>query len=280
MNSFFWMYGIALCAAVSAGVLVFFFFRLKISDSKLSFQSTPFIKGPNFNSRLPFLIPGAAGFLSICFGWFWFSAFLIFGLAWMGWRYFPSFKSKWRLKKKIEKMNDLFPQTLGMAVQALKAGQTIPQVLEYLSKESPAPLREEWKQVCNQIDLGSSAEQALAQMGERYPSFSDFNQFLQSYKISRRTGANLTHLLEVLLEGTETRNRLFRKMDSMTAQARLSGFLMGLLPFLLAFVFFTMDPTILRPLVEQKAGWGILVLSFLMELMGFLWIRQLLRIEI
>jgi tight adherence protein B len=280
MNSFFWMYGIALCAAVSAGVLVFLFFRLKISDSKLSFQSTPFIKGPNFNLRLPFLIPGAVGFLSICFGWFWFSAFLIFGLAWMGWRYFPSFKSKWRLKKKIEKMNDLFPQTLGMAVQALKAGQTIPQVLEYLSKESPAPLREEWKQVCNQIDLGSSAEQALAQMGERYPSFSDFNQFLQSYKISRRTGANLTHLLEVLLEGTETRNRLFRKMDSMTAQARLSGLLMGLLPFLLAFVFFTMDPTILKPLVEQKAGWGILVLSFLMELMGFLWIRQLLRIEV
>jgi tight adherence protein B len=281
MNSFFWLYGIALFAAVSAGLFVFFFSRLKILSSKLSSRAIPPIKkGRNFNLQFQFLIAGVLGFLAIFFGWFWFSAFLTVGLAWMGFRFFPSFKSKWRLKKRIEKMNDLFPQTLGMAVQALKAGQTIPQVLEYLSKESASPLRDEWKRVCNEIDLGSSAEQALAQMGERYPSFSDFNQFLQSYKISRRTGANLTHLLEVLLEGTESRKRLLRKMDAMTAQARLSGLLMGLLPFLLAFVFFTMDPTILKPLVEQKAGWGILVLSLLMELMGFLWIRQLLRIEV
>ena len=141
-------------------------------------------------------------------------------------------------------------------------------------------MREEWKQVCAEIDLGASAEQALSKMGERYPTFSDFSQFLQSYKISRRTGANLTHLLEVLLEGTETKNRLLRKMDSMTAQARLSGLLMGLLPFILALIFFTMDPTILKPLVTQKTGWGILVLSALMETVGFMWIRQLLRIEV
>jgi tight adherence protein B len=188
-------------------------------------------------------------------------------------------KFKIGTQRKIEKIKDLFPSTLGMALQALKAGQTIPQVLEYLSTESAPPLREEWAKVCAEMNLGASAEQALSQMGERYPSFTDYHQFLQSYKIARQTGANLSTLLEVLLEGIDTRDRLSRKMDSMTAQARLSGLLMGLLPFFLILVFFFMDPSLLRPLVTQKLGWGILALSAAMECVGFLWIRQLLRIE-
>ncbi len=280
MSSFFWMYGIAFVSAAAVGLLVFFLFRLTRGDRIPSFGFGQRFAGKKMKAPPKVYLFGALGLLTIGLGFVYFFVFLTMGLAWGTWRFYPVFLARQRLKKRIDKMNDLFPQTLGMAIQALKAGQTIPQVLEYLSKESPAPLRDEWKQVCAEIDLGASSEQALIKMGERYPAFADFHQFLQSYKISRRTGANLTHLLEVLLEGTETRSRLLRKMDSMTAQARLSGLLMGLLPFILALVFFTMDPTILKPLVTQKAGWGILVLSALMETIGFLWIRQLLRIEV
>jgi tight adherence protein B len=198
----------------------------------------------------------------------------------VGRAYYPTVEDKIRKKNKIRKLKELFPQTIGMMIQALKAGQTIQQVLEYLSKESPAPLKEEWIQVCMEMNLGASSEQALNQMELRYPEFLDFQQFLQAYKISRQTGANLTHLLEILLEGMEQKNRLLRKMDAMTAQAKLSGLLMGLLPFILGFVFFLMDPTLLSPLVTEKLGWGILLLSVVMETIGFFWIRQLLQIEV
>ncbi len=280
MNLFFWIYGIAFFTAAAVGSFVFILFRLNRVETIPSFRPAQAFLNKKIKAPPRVLIFGALGLLALLLGFTYFCLFLAVGLGWWIWRFYPSFLAQQRLKKKIEKMKDLFPQTLGMAIQALKAGQTIPQVLEYLSNESPVPLRDEWKQVCAEIDLGASAEQALIKMGERYPTFYDFGQFLQSYKISRRTGANLTHLLEVLLEGTETKNRLLRKMDSMTAQARLSGLLMGFLPFILAFIFFTMDPTILKPLVTQKAGWGILVLSALMETVGFLWIRQLLRIEV
>jgi len=193
---------------------------------------------------------------------------------------FRDFLAKLRAQRKFGKIRDLFPQALGMAVQGLKAGQTVPQVLEYLSKESPSPLREEWEQVCSEIKLGSSTQEALARLGDRYPDFQDFQPFLQSYKISRQTGANLTHLLEVLMEGMETRDRLSRRMESMTAQARLSGWVMGLLPFILLGVFFLMDPELLAPLFTQKTGWGILALAAGMEWIGYLWIRQLLRVEL
>jgi tight adherence protein B len=184
-------------------------------------------------------------------------------------------------KNKIQtQMSDLFPQALGMCIQALKTGQTVPQVLDYLSHECSQPLRGEIAAVCVEMNLGLSAEAALSKMAERFPDFSEFHQFLESYKISRQTGANLTHLLEVLLEGMEEKNRILRKMNAMTSQARLSGLVMGLLPLMLGLIFFVMDPGLMTPLFTTLRGWGILFLAAVLEGIGFLWIRQLLRLEI
>jgi tight adherence protein B len=178
------------------------------------------------------------------------------------------------------KMSELFPQALGMCIQALKTGQTVPQVLDYLSHECPQPLKTEITAVCVEMNLGLSAEAALTKMAQRFPDFPEFHQFLESYKISRQTGANLTHLLEVLLEGMEEKNRILRKMNAMTSQARLSGIVMGLLPVMLGFIFFVMDPSLMTPLFTTMRGWGILFLAAILEGIGFMWIRQLLRLEI
>jgi tight adherence protein B len=224
-----------------------------------SFSSMKIEKKPN-RTQL-FLILGLLLCLLIM-AFFDFASGLLLVILWVGGWYGvqkgPGLRKKYETKKRLDKMKEVFPQTLGMAVQALKTGQTVPQVLEYLSRECPSPLKEELFQVCSEMDLGNSAEMALSKMAERFPDFAEFHQFLESYKISRQTGANLTHLLEVLLEGLEDKNRLLRKMEAMTAQARLSGTLMGLLPFLLAFVFFLMDPNLITPLFTEKAGWAIL----------------------
>jgi Flp pilus assembly protein TadB len=232
-----------------------------------------------------FLIPFSGLVIVFGVGYFWnfsygflilFFIFLILFLKkkWPGW------KKNIILRGKQDKLNQLFPTTLGMAIQALKTGQTLPQVIEYLSRECPQPLKEEMIIVCAEMNLGSSAEQALTKMAQRFPDFQEFHQFLESYMISRQTGANLTHLLQVLLEGMDEKNRILRKMDAMTAQARLSGLLMGLLPFLLGVVFFFMDPGLITPLFTNKIGWAILLLASVLETIGFLWINQLLRLEI
>jgi tight adherence protein B len=201
-------------------------------------------------------------------------------LTWYGKERGPQLIEKRRKAKSQAQMSELFPQALGMCIQALKTGQTVPQVLDYLSHECSQPLCTEIAAVCTEMNLGLSAEAALTKMGERFPEFSEFHQFLESYKISRQTGANLTQLLQVLLDGMEEKNRILRKMNAMTSQARLSGLVMGLLPFMLGLVFFVMDPSLMTPLVTTKAGWAILVLAGILESIGFLWIRQLLRLEI
>jgi tight adherence protein B len=78
----------------------------------------------------------------------------------------------------------------------------------------------------------------------------------------------------------EEKNKILRRMEAMTAQARLSGLLMGVLPFILALVFFIMDPSLLVPLVTEPLGWGILGTAFFLETIGFLVIRQMLQLEI
>jgi tight adherence protein B len=208
----------------------------------------------------------------------WALAFI--GAAWTAREWGPRWKARFLLKQRFQAIEDLFPQSLGMAIQALKIGQTIPQVLIYLSQESPSPLAEEWERVCAEIKLGSSPEDALTQMEGRLKGLEVVKRFVEAYRISRQTGANLTRLLEVLLEGMEEKSRIMRRMKAMTAQARLSGLLMGSLPFFLGLVFFIMDPTMMTPLFTEKLGWGILMTAVLLEATGFLWIRQLLRLEV
>lgn len=191
-----------------------------------------------------------------------------------------SMKLAYKTRRRMGKIRELFPQAVGMTVQALKAGQTLPQVIDYLSRECPEPLAGEFGQTRAEMDLGAPVEEALAKMSGRSGSFQEFGQFLECYRVSRRTGASLARLLEVLLEGLEEKNRLLRKMDAMTAQARLSGLMMGLLPVILALVFFFMDPSLLVPLFTQSTGWAILALAVLLESVGFLWIRQILRLEV
>lgn len=193
---------------------------------------------------------------------------------------FQNIKRVYETRRRMGKIRELFPQAVGMAVQALKVGQTLPQVIEYLSRECPEPLAVEFAQTRAEMDLGAPVEGALANMSERSGSFQEFEQFLECYRVSRRTGASLARLLEVLLEGLEEKNRLLRKMDAMTAQARLSGLMMGFLPVVLALVFFFMDPALLLPLFTQSAGWAILALALLLETVGFLWIRHILRLEV
>jgi tight adherence protein B len=180
--------------------------------------------------------------------------------------------------RRLEAAQDVFPQSLEIAIQALRAGQTLPQTLEYLSEESAPPLREEFAAMVREMAWGSSAEQAIAHFAERVPS-TDVARFRECYRLSRQTGANLAQLLQTLCNGMEERHRLARRMTSMTAQARLSGILMGCLPFFMVVILTVMDPALMSPLFTTLRGYAILGAAALLEVGGFLWIRSLMVLE-
>jgi tight adherence protein B len=264
-----------------SGSLVYYF--LKLLPKKSPAISSSFKLEISLNSFQKVIIAGVLCAILVCIFvdvvWGIFSLMVCILLFYLKEKS-PQLIQQYKKNKIQVKMSELFPQALGMCIQALKTGQTISQVLSYLSHECPQPLQNEIVLVCNEMSLGLSAEAALTKMNERFPNFSEFRQFLESYKISRQTGANLTHLLQVLMEGMEEKNRILRKMNAMTAQAKLSGMVMGLLPFMLGLIFFVMDPSLMTPLFTRREGWAILLLAAILESIGFLWIRRLLRVEI
>jgi len=173
---------------------------------------------------------------------------------------------------------ELFPQALEMTVQTLEVGQTLPPAIATLAKECPSPLREEFATVSLEMGLGASTEDALGKLSQRI-SHPDLHRFVDAYRLSRLSGANLARLYRVQLEGIEERHRLLRRLDSLTAQARLSGLLMGCLPLFLLLVLSVMDPELLQPLFTRPAGWAVLSLAMTLEILGFLWIKKLLNVE-
>ena len=201
------------------------------------------------------------------------------GLAFWGFRALPRWRKNRSLRIRRAQCLEAFPQSLEMIVQSLQTGQTVPQTLSYLAKEAPSPLQEEFRDLCVELELGSTPEDALARWADRL-DHPDLHQFLESYRLSRKTGANLVHLYRVQLEGIEERQRILRRMDSMTAQARLSGLLMGSLPFILLGVLFVMDPDLLTPLFDRPLGWAVLGLAAFLEVLGFAWIKKLLRLDL
>ena len=271
-----------LLAALSAGFLGWFAAYQILIQVKYSAAHLPRLNQDAFDRR-KILVAAFILLLLISTLFFGFSLVLIIAPMmtgiWILIKRIPSWKNNYDLRKKLERMREIFPPTLGMAIQSLKTGQTLSQVIEYLSRESPSPLKEEWGLVCAEMNLGASVERALTKMNDRFPNFNELSRFLESYKISRQTGANMIQLLDVLVEGMEEKNRILRKMEALTAQARLSGLLMGLLPMLLGLVFFIMDPNLILPLFTEKTGWVLLLLAAFLETIGFLWIRQLLRLE-
>ena len=200
-------------------------------------------------------------------------------LAYLTARRLPLWRKKRAEKERRLRCLEAFPQALEMTVQVLQVGQTLSQAIVYLAKEAPAPLHEEFASLSLEMELGASPEDALAKFAQKY-NHPDITQFLEAYRLSRRAGANLVHLYKVQLEGIEDRHRWMRRLDSMTAQARLSGLMMGALPIFLLAVLFVMDADLLRPLVATPAGWAVLGVAAGLETLGFLWIQKLIRVEL
>ena len=175
-----------------AGGSVYYFWgrlSLKLPIAAVSFKTKKLLITSQF-----LLLIGVISSLLICaffdtlLGMF---LFFICVVVWYGKVKGPQLIHDYQKNKVQTQMSELFPQTLGMCIQALKTGQTIPQVLEYLSHECSQPLRTEITAVCTEMSLGLSAEAALDKMAERFPNFSEFHQFLESYKITRQNWSKL-----------------------------------------------------------------------------------------
>lgn len=177
----------------------------------------------------------------------------------------------------------LFDRQLADALQALsaalRAGLTFQQAAEQLARDAPAPLGQEFALLGRELRLGVPLDDALASLGERVGS-EDLELAVTAITIARQLGGNLAEILETIGATLRERFRLEGKIRALTAQGKLQGAIVAALPPVLGLVLDHIRPDLVRPMLQHAFGYGLVAAVVLMETVGILLIRRVVRIEV
>jgi tight adherence protein B len=188
----------------------------------------------------------------------------------------------WLRKKEKERMvifNNVLPDMISTIVSSLRAGFSFSQALKTVVEESEDPISEELGIVLKEMQYGSSIEEALQQLKERMPS-DDLEIMIQAILIQRQVGGNLAVVLETIVQTIRDRNKIQRQVLTLTAQGRLSGLVIGLLPVVLAFIIYLIEPNYITSLFTHPIGIAMVIAGSIMGIIGFILIRKLTMIEV
>ncbi|HZG84283.1 type II secretion system F family protein [Paenibacillus sp.] len=181
--------------------------------------------------------------------------------------------------KRIRKFNSKLPDFIVILIGSLKAGYSFMQALKSAEEEMDSPFKDEIRQVLKEMQYGSSLEEALADLLERMPN-KDLELIIDAVVIQKQVGGNLVAILEIILQTVRDRMSAQQQIVTLTAQGRLSGIIIGLLPIGVGSLLHLIDPSYITTLFHSTLGLCLLAGGIVLELTGFLFIRKITRIEV
>jgi tight adherence protein B len=179
----------------------------------------------------------------------------------------------------MRKFERQLPDALVMLSGTLRAGASIPNALDSLIAESPVPLSQEFSLLVRERKLGVDLDTALENMERRIP-LEDLSMALSAIRISREVGGDLAATLESLADTLRRKLTMEGKIESLTAQGKLQGIVMSGLPVLLMLILLKLEPATMSLMFTTKIGWAVLFLVLCMQVLGFLAIRKITRIDV
>ena len=210
------------------------------------------------------------------------------GLAWYfasgvkvkaGWQNGESPLAKWLDARRRAAFNAQLPEALATMSNALRAGFSISQAFDSVVEQGEKPMSEEFAIVQQQLKIGMSFEDALESLAQRVGS-DDLTLVTTAILVSRKTGGNVTEIFDKISETIRGRMRIERKVKSLTAQGRLQGIVISVLPFLLGIAITVMKPKMMLPFLTSPAGILSVVAMCVLIALGWLMIRKIIRIDV
>jgi tight adherence protein B len=184
-----------------------------------------------------------------------------------------------RAAKKKKKFEALLPDTLQLLSSTLRAGYSMMQGVEAVSQEAEEPMGAQLRRVVTEARLGRPLEESLDGIADRMES-GDFAWAVMAIRIQREVGGNLSELLLTVAETMTERERLRRDINSLTAEGRMSAYVLGMLPIGLGAALFVVNPDYMGKLFEESIGQILLGVSLLMMGIGFAWMFKIIKIDI
>jgi tight adherence protein B len=173
----------------------------------------------------------------------------------------------------------LLPDTLSLLSGTLRAGYSLMQGVEAVSQEVEEPMGLELRRVVTEARLGRPLEQALDGTAERMAS-PDFAWAVMAIRIQREVGGNLSELLMTVADTMVQRERLRRDVASLTAEGRVSAIVLGALPPGLGLIMYFINPDYVSVLFDSGLGNVMLGLAVVSMIIGFVWMKKIIEIEI
>ncbi|MBI2970022.1 MAG: type II secretion system F family protein, partial [Gammaproteobacteria bacterium] len=182
-------------------------------------------------------------------------------------------------KKRLRKFEQQLPDALIMVSGAMRAGASLNIAMEGLVKEQAPPLSQEFELLMREQRIGVEFEKSLDHMEKRIP-LQDFAMLASALRINREIGGNLAEIIESLGETLRRKHQMEGKIQSLTAQGKLQGIVMTGLPVLLGVLLYFLEPQSMEKLWSTWYGYITLAVIIVMEVLGYLFISKITRIDV
>jgi tight adherence protein B len=184
-----------------------------------------------------------------------------------------------RASKRLQRFNSQLPIALQSMSVSLRSGFGIMEAVSTVCREMDAPLKDEFQRVLDEARVGGSFESGLQSMVERIDS-ADLRIVARALEIHRKVGGDLAEILDQVGATMRERDELRGHIRTLTAQQRLGGIIVGLLPLWVIGFFSVADPEFISPLWEETTGRWLLAAGATMEAVAFLAMNKIMKIEV
>jgi tight adherence protein B len=181
--------------------------------------------------------------------------------------------------RRMRNFEENFPEALDLVSRALKAGHAFSTGVKMVADEMPEPIGPEFRKTFDEQNFGLPLKDALTNLTLRMPLL-DVRFFSTAVLIQRETGGNLSEILENLAHVVRERFKILRQVRVYTAHGRLTGYVLLALPVFLMIALSFINPEHMQLLFQEKIGHMLLGGAAIMQVVGYIWIKQVVKIEV
>jgi tight adherence protein B len=179
---------------------------------------------------------------------------------------------------RFSRFEELLPEAVDLLVGAIRAGHSFGSAMGLVAKESPEPIKSELGRCFDEQNFGLELRVALENLLERMP-VPDLRMIVTAVLIQQESGGNITEILDKVAQLIRDRFRLQRQIRVHTAQGRMTGWVLSLLPIALGFIMYFISPEHVSLLWKRDAGVQMLYVGLAMQIVGILIIRKIVRMQ-
>ena len=191
----------------------------------------------------------------------------------------PRFLFSWLAERRKRKINEALPDGLALIAGAMRAGSTFSIAIQALVEEQDGPLGQEFSLLLREQRVGARMEEALDNLAERVQT-EEMDLFVSAALIAQEVGGNLPEILQRLSETIRRKLEMEGKIKALTAQGVLQGYVVTALPFMIMLALFFVEPEATKPLFSSLLGWLFLGVIVVLQVIGGITIRKIVRIDV